>query len=59
MNANAIRTPASTRIAGFFSAIVASTAVLGATVVGMQATEVDAPQVAALDNVTVSATKVN
>lgn len=59
MNANVIRTAASTRIAGFVFAILASTAVLGATVGGMQASNIDVPQLVALDGVTVSAVKVN
>jgi hypothetical protein len=59
MNANATRTAASTRIAGFFFAIVASTLVLGATVGGMQASDTSAPQMLALDSVTVEAVKAN
>lgn len=59
MNANATRTAASTRVAAFFFAVVVSTALLGATVGGMQPHESTAPQFLALDNVTVSAAKVN
>ena len=59
MNANATRTAASTRVAAFFFAVVASTALLGATVGGMQPHESNAPQYLALDSVTVSAVKAN
>ena len=59
MNANATRTAASTRVAGFVLAVLASTAVLGATVGGMQPHESSAPQIVALDHVTVNASKVN
>jgi hypothetical protein len=58
---NAIRTSASVRIAGAVFAVCASLTVLGATVGGMQAGSAgsDSAQVLALNNVIVTATKLN
>ena len=54
---NALRTSASTRIAGFVFAVFASVATLGATVGGMQANDAASTPLMALDQVTVSAVK--
>jgi hypothetical protein len=52
--------PAATRVASFVLAVLASASVLGATVAGMQpGYDGAAPQVVALDTVTVTATKAN
>ena len=56
---NALRTSASTRIAGFVFAVFASVATLGATVGGMQANDAGSTPLMALDQVTVSAVKAN
>jgi hypothetical protein len=55
----ALQTSTSVRIAGFAFAVITTMATLGATVGGMQAGSVGAPQIVAMDSVTVSATKLN
>jgi hypothetical protein len=59
-NATYTARPAAARVASFFLAVLASASVLGATVAGMQPRyDGAAPQVVALDSVTVTATKAN
>lgn len=59
-NATYTARPATARFASFFLAVLASATVLGATVVGMQpGYDGAAPQVVALDTVTVTAIKAN
>lgn len=56
---NALRTSASTRIAGVVFAVFASVSTLGATVGGMQAGDSSPATLVALEQVTVNAVEAN
>jgi len=56
---NTLNAPIATRIAAFAAALLTSTVVLGATVVGMQPEDHSSLQVIALERVVVTAPSIN